>query len=1084
MSLHPSHRSCRTRAFCTAVGLLALGSDSRKGLRISGPMTALGFGGDVIGAKFSPDGARAVFSSDADQDNLFELYSVPTDGSAPPVKLNSPVVSGGDVETFLLSPDSERVVFWGDLSTDGKRELYSAPIDASAPAVKLNAPIGAGGSVTMTFEPCVQISPDSTCVVYLAVSGAGVHELFSVPIDGSAPAAKINGPLVPGGDVGFFIFFGGSPQLFRPGFLISPDSSRVVYLANQDVNSPSELFAVPIDGGPTIQLNHPLPPGTFLGAQTPHEGAGFQIGPDGQWVTYLAKSSEQELWSVPIDAHLPAVRLNADLFGPSSRVESDYRISADSSTVYFRADHDQGLLLELCRVPIDGSAAPVQLTDLATYPSIEYGFEIGATHAAYRRGDELFGVPLDGSAPPTPISGPKPLGSFDVPLRITADGSRLVYRSVQGSAKRELYSVPVDGSALPVRLNSHLVFGGNVVDFALDPTGDRVVYRADGQLVQVFELYSVPVDASAPAVKINAPLVPAGDVQSVFEIGPDGARVIYLADQEVPDVVELFAVPIEGSLPAVQLNGGLSAPTLAGDVTAFALAPVGNHVVYRADQDTDEVFELYGVPLPRSPSDPIAPENRLSGPYQNVASGFRVSPDGSRVVYLASRDDIAFTLRGLELFGAPVDGSSPAVRISQPLAAVGTVGTFAGTFEISPDSSRVVYLADPYRTDTVELFMTAIDGSSPPVHLNQPFHRFGTTVSGHQVDEPIEREVQHFRISPDGSRVVYEADQDQAFVFELYTVPIDRSQRPRKLHPPLDTGRVSLVGISPDSERVLFLLGGQLHSAAIDARGPSIVLTEPPLVPGSCGTVTIAPDSSRVAFVARTEGSNFSELFSAPLDGSQSPTKLSAAFPQGSEGFCAINTPFKLAPQGGRVVYIAEQQTRFALELFSVPVDGSAPPTKLNATLPSGGNVSTFEITPDGTRVVYGADQDVDGLFEVFAVPIDGSAAPVQINGPLVAGGVAAFASIAPDGLRVLYWGDQDTNEVFELFSASIRGRQSVKVNAPLVAGGDVRLPGNTILPFYGITPDGTRAIYVADQETDERFELHLSFLDPYARRL
>ena len=1066
---------------CGTIALLAFGTDSKKGLRISGPMTALAFGGDVIEAKFTPDGTRAVFSGDADQDGLSELYSVPTDGSAPPVELNSPVVSGGDVQGFLLSPDSERVVFWGDLSTDGKRELYSAPIDASSPAVKLNAPIGAGGSVTMTFEPCVQISPDSTRVVYLAVSGTDVHELFSVPIDGSAPAAKINGPLVTGGDVGFFINSGGL-RLFRPGFLISPDSSRVVYMADQEVDGPSELFAVPIDGGPTIQLNHPLPPGTFL-------EAGLQISPDGQWVTYLAKSSEQELFSVPIDAHLPAVRLNAELFGPSSRVDYDYRISADSSTVYFRADHDQGQLLELCRVPIDGSAAPLQLVDLATYPGVEYGFEIGATHAAYRRGEELFSVPLDGSAPPTQISGPKPLASFDVPLRITAEGSRVVYRSVQGSAKQELYTVPVDASALPVRLNSHLVFGGNVLDFALAPTGDRVVYRADGQLMQVFELYSVPVDASAPAVKINAPLVPAGDVQSVstsdsipeFEIGPDGARVIYLADQEIPDVVELFAVPIDGSLPAVRLNGGLSAPTLAGDVTAFALAPVGNHAVYRADQDTDEVFELYGVPLPRSPFDPIAPANRLSGPYQNVTFGFRVSPDGSRVVYRASRDDIVFTSQGYELFSAPVDGSSPAVRISQPLGAVGTVGTF----EISPDSSRVVYLAEPYRTDTVELFMTAIDGSSPPVHLNQPFHRFGTTVSGHRVDDPIEREVQHFRISPDGSRVVYEADQDRASVFELYAVPIDRSQRPRKLHPSLDSGRVTLMGISPDSQRVLFLgLGGQLHSAAIDASGPAIALTEPPLLPGSCGTVTITPDSSRVVFVARTEGSNFSELFSVPLDGSQSPTRLSAAFPQGSEGFCALNTPgFKLSPVGDRVVYGAEQATLGVLELFSVPVDGSAPATKLNPALPSGGNVWTFEISPDGTRVVYGAEQDVDGLFEVFAVPIDGSAAPVQINGPVVAGGGAGSASISPDGLRVLYRADKDTNDVFELFSAPLRGGQSVKASAPLVAGGDVQLPGSLGFPFYGITPDGTRVVYVADQETDERFELHLSFLNPYARR-
>jgi hypothetical protein len=73
---------------------------------------------------------------------------------------------------------------------------------------------------------------------------------------------------------------------------------------------------------------------------------------------------------------------------------------------------------------------------------------------------------------------------------------------------------------------------------------------------------------------------------------------------------------------------------------------------------------------------------------------------------------------------------------------------------------------------------------------------------------------------------------------------------------------------------------------------------------------------------------------------------------------------------------------------------------------------------------VYTADQDVDEVYELYSVPIDASASPVKLNGPLVAGGDVLLEStstlrvqITPDGTRVLYVADQDTDEVLELYS-------------------------------------------------------------------
>ncbi len=47
---------------------------------------------------------------------------------------------------------------------------------------------------------------------------------------------------------------------------------------------------------------------------------------------------------------------------------------------------------------------------------------------------------------------------------------------------------------------------------------------------------------------------------------------------------------------SIKLNGPLAQP-LAGDVTDYQISPAGTHVVYRADQSHDEVFELFAAPL-------------------------------------------------------------------------------------------------------------------------------------------------------------------------------------------------------------------------------------------------------------------------------------------------------------------------------------------------------------------------------------------------------------------------------------------------------------------------------------------------------
>lgn len=74
-----------------------------------------------------------------------------------------------------------------------------------------------------------------------------------------------------------------------------------------------------------------------------------------------------------------------------------------------------------------------------------------------------------------------------------------------------------------------------------------------------------------------------------------------------------------GALTHTKLTGPLP---LFGDVRSFQISPDGRYAVYLADQDTDEVFELYSVAL--SGGAPVR-LNPLLPVGRNVES-FQISP--------------------------------------------------------------------------------------------------------------------------------------------------------------------------------------------------------------------------------------------------------------------------------------------------------------------------------------------------------------------------------------------------------------------------------------------------------------------------
>ena len=416
--------------------------------------------------------------------SIFALGSSAASAQTQDRKLNSPLVAAGDVQSFEVAPRparprrvrpsalgpsrllDRRVAYLADAEVDAVVELYSV-LDSGGPVVKLNGPMVPGGNVVDHY-----FSPDGRYVVHGADAIQNdVFELFSVPADGSSAPVKLNGPMAVGGDVG-------TVGLLDGKLAFAPDGSFVVYRADEETDDVWELFRVPLDGSaPPVKLSTPAVPSSDV-----YE---FALSPDGTFVVYNASSP--------------------------------------------------GSASGMFRVPSDGSSAPVQFSvgqpaSFGLSQIVPSGTHV-VFHAVVGGVRDLYRVPSDASVPGSLLTG-------TIPGNVVAIRFDAACQLATFLGPSSLYSVPVDGSSNPVLLS----IGPVEVDHAISPDGTRAVYRSDFVTNDRFLLYGVPA-AGGSSIELNGPMTAGGDVQS-FSITADSAHVVYRADESVNNLLELYSVPI------------------------------------------------------------------------------------------------------------------------------------------------------------------------------------------------------------------------------------------------------------------------------------------------------------------------------------------------------------------------------------------------------------------------------------------------------------------------------------------------------------------------------------------------------------
>ncbi|MAB78045.1 MAG: hypothetical protein CMJ89_01715 [Planctomycetes bacterium] len=905
--------------------------------------------------------------------------------------------------------------------------------------LKLNAPLadapGAGGQVTGMLE----VTPDSTRLVYVAdQDGDDIDRLFVTPIDGSGDPIPLVPSIVDGGDV--------------TAFEITQDGSAVLYLADQITDGTFELFAVALDGvSPPLRLNqNPVPGGDVTE---------FAVSPDGSRAFYFADEETDgtfHWYSVATDAGSSPVRLTAaPLDFPETLV-----ITPDSASVLFIADDDDNGLREIRRSPVDGSQPSVELAATTTD-----SFELSpdGQWALYLE-DDLFSVAVAGGSPPVVLNDPVVNGGRVFEFTTHPDSSLVLYRAGGcPSGQAELFRVPIDRSASPTRLHAPFTIFNQTVDaFALTPAGDRVVFRGRLSLVMApLDLFVVPLDASAAPLQLSTPATTSSNVE-IFGVSPDSARAVYTvregagarellsvpldagepptqissdfpdafgarfefaaasrlifeADQDQPLVAELYSVPIDGSQSATKLHPDLDADRVLGP---WKVAPSGTDVVFRSDLDEVDTFEVYGVAL-ALPGIPV----KLNGPLTPGASvgsvaDFRMAGDEPTFVYRADGD----TATVLELYSITFETRKRAVRLNGPLSG----GSVQSDWVISPDASRVVYVAFQDTFGVSELYSAPVDGSLASVKLNGPLVSGGNVGNTFSVGEQVFFSGRRFLAA--GGRAVYLADQEESQTYELFSAPLDGSAAPVKLN-----------GLLP--------VDGDVHADFV-----------------------ASSDGTHIVYRADQEVDNVHELFAAPIDGSAPPMKISGPLQSSGDVRTSIGSagpPFSVSPDGAWVVYTADAEVDQQVELYSVPIDASLPAVKISGASVNASNIfndagPAFEISSDSTRVVYSADQDIDSTFELFTAPIDGSAPAVKVHPDFTPQmDVEDSFGFSPDGEYVVYIADELVDNRFELFSApAAGGGPSIRLNAAVGPFGSVGISGRD--GAFHITPDSRRVVFFA----------------------
>lgn len=408
----------------------------------------------------------------------------------------------------------------------------------------------------------------------------------------------------------------------------------------------------------------------------------------------------------------------------------------------------------------------------------------------------------------------------------TARAAQSVFIRASETGRPLLFSVADDGGTQPVTLASSNLFSA-IGQFVLSPDKRYLAFIADGGL------YVTHADGSG-LMRLSQFNNAAGKVTD-FEWSPDGSSLVYLADGEVADRFELYQVKSDGSDrdEKRRISGSLGSKTTL-DIAEPQWSPDGRYVAYLVEDAGRAIGLNTHDTTSTDPRDSVRVSNPTAfASWQDIAGygnvGYLWSPDSH---YLAYRSD-ALKDNLYEIFTVQPDGSHHRRANGDTFGIV-----YVAAFDWSPDSR---FLA--------EAIYSVADGSY--VGLNTWDMQDSSGVPSRRVESA--KQFGGFAWAHHDAQLAFVDDHEAIGIPELY------------IHDPLTQSTVKIYHGGPSGEGVVGFnwsphdryLGYNTHSglyrAVIGGSDPSQALFTYSDTEYNFGGWAWSPDEGQVAYWVYTD---------------------------------------------------------------------------------------------------------------------------------------------------------------------------------------------------------------------------------------
>jgi hypothetical protein len=568
----------------------------------------------------------------------------------------------------------------------------------------------ARGAIQLSSDPVsgaqgvvvVQILPDSSQVVYNGEFDApGLRKLYRASTSAAGTQAQIHSEPVTDGDVSTFA--------------VSPDGAMVAYTGDLFAEGVNEIFTASTTmAGTQVKLNDP----PDLNENVVDD---FTFVPGTNRLLFRAvldTAAEVELYSAVIGMTGTQVRLSND---PVTNGDvTNFQAMPNGSRAIILGDLDTNNVFELYSTPIDAPGGQTKISSMWVDTSLNIPFvgdfliTSNSARAIYRGATDgqVYSAPTNGAGVADKLSDAPASGTADSILA-APNGTRVTYAGpLLTAGVRELFSADPAVAGSQVKLNNTPIAGASGVFFnhRITPNSSHVVFSGDITVAGQRDVFSAPIGAAGGQLQLNTNT--AGGNANIIGVTPDSSRVVYGGNMNNPDRFDFYSASTMAAGTQITLsNNPLGDLGLFGFFNAL-LTPDGSRLVYSTSWTTENVFDVYSASVTAEGTQ-VNLSNLSAG--QNLG-GFVISPDGSFAAYTVDTDgNFSFDA----LFAADLLGQNPPVQLNDPLVSGGQIGDFFFT----PDSQRVIYVADQDVVGERKLFAAALPG--PPMGISGDYNDDG-----------------------------------------------------------------------------------------------------------------------------------------------------------------------------------------------------------------------------------------------------------------------------------------------------------------------------------------------------------------------